>query len=138
MAGRLTSVKHETVSRMVLDILRVVSEGYLGEPYSAIVLGDVLLCMAVDIGTTQGRPMTAAKLATYIGMPRATAIRRLKALEKRGLVEFQEVQNTYTVPAHMVQRLNVLKGRRQVERFVHQTSQALSKMDTRAIDLERA
>jgi DNA-binding transcriptional ArsR family regulator len=48
--------------------------------------GDLLIRSAVYLGTIEGRPMTAAKLATYVGIPRPTVVRHLRALERRGLV----------------------------------------------------
>lgn len=46
----------------------------------------VMLCAAVFIGQSEGRLMTAGKIADYIGMPRPSTIRKLQALRKRGVV----------------------------------------------------
>ncbi|WP_367949109.1 helix-turn-helix domain-containing protein [Paraburkholderia sp. NMBU_R16] len=42
---------------------------------------------AVAIGDLEGRPLTAYKLAQYIGMPRPTVIRKLASMTCAGLVE---------------------------------------------------
>lgn len=50
-------------------------------------VGDLLIRAAVYLGTIEGRPMTPTKLAAYIGIPRPTVLRRLQAMERRGLVD---------------------------------------------------
>jgi IclR helix-turn-helix domain len=57
------------------------------QEYSGAHTADLLICSAVYLGTTAGRPMTAAKLAAYVGIPRPTVIRHLRELERRRLVE---------------------------------------------------
>lgn len=47
---------------------------------------DVLLICAVAIGDLEARPMTAFKLAQYIGMPRPTVVRKLARMARAGLV----------------------------------------------------
>ncbi len=56
----------------------------------------LMLSAAVYLGTIEGQPMTASKLALYVGMPRATVIRRLRTLLRRGAVERSGV--TYRTP----------------------------------------
>ncbi|MGJ5052674.1 helix-turn-helix domain-containing protein [Bradyrhizobium oligotrophicum] len=43
--------------------------------------------MAVYVGTTADRPMTASRLAATVGLPRTTVLRRLALLERAGRVE---------------------------------------------------
>jgi hypothetical protein len=47
---------------------------------------DIILVCAVMIGHADGRPMTSAKLAEYVGMARPTAIRRLQELMASGVI----------------------------------------------------
>ncbi len=47
---------------------------------------DVLLLVGVAIGDLEAKPMTALKLAAYVGMPRGTVIRRLARMARAGLV----------------------------------------------------
>jgi hypothetical protein len=49
-------------------------------------LTDVVITAAVTVGTIEGRPMSAAKIAHYTGMPRATVLRRLKRLIQQGYI----------------------------------------------------
>ena len=71
------------------------------ERYGAQV-DDLLIRAAVYLGTVEGRPMTATKLATYVGIPRPTVLRRLRALEKRRIVE-RNVR-TWCTPAKLTKR----------------------------------
>lgn len=71
------------------------------ERYGAQV-DDLLIRAAVYLGTVEGRPMTASKLATYVGIPRPTVLRRLHALERRRIVE-RNVR-TWCTPARLVKR----------------------------------
>ncbi|MGA4421490.1 helix-turn-helix domain-containing protein [Ralstonia nicotianae] len=67
--------------------MRALSIALLREPKFASRAGDVLLLVGVAIGDAEGKPMTAYKLAQYIGMPRPTVIRRLARMARAGLVQ---------------------------------------------------
>ncbi|WP_144061890.1 helix-turn-helix domain-containing protein [Ralstonia pseudosolanacearum] len=66
--------------------MRALSIALLRERRFASRAGDVLLLVGVVIGDLEHRPMTAYKLAQYIGMPRPTVIRRLARMARDGLV----------------------------------------------------
>ncbi|NVH69332.1 helix-turn-helix transcriptional regulator [Burkholderia pseudomallei] len=66
--------------------MRQLSIALLRERRFASRAGDVLLLVGVAIGDLEARPMTAFKLAQYIGMPRPTVIRRLARMARAGLV----------------------------------------------------
>ncbi|WP_167810498.1 helix-turn-helix domain-containing protein [Ralstonia pseudosolanacearum] len=66
--------------------MRALSIALLRERRFASRAGDVLLLVGVAIGDAEGKPMTAYKLAQYIGMPRPTVIRRLARMARDGLV----------------------------------------------------
>ncbi|MCC8946024.1 helix-turn-helix domain-containing protein [Bradyrhizobium sp. Arg62] len=65
-------------------------------------IGNLLIAAAVYIGTIEGRPMSVSKIASFVGMPRATVIRRLHELRRYGTVE--RVRGTYRTPADRVKR----------------------------------
>lgn len=48
---------------------------------------DTALCAAILVGQLEHQPMTALKLADYVGMPRATVARKLRELQEMHLVE---------------------------------------------------
>lgn len=76
-----------TPLQRVLDDTRELSFALLRERRFASHAGDVLLLCAVAVGHGEGKPMTAHKLAGYVGMPRPTAVRRLQHLCALGLVQ---------------------------------------------------
>lgn len=75
------------VARLLLDIFQTTVGGMelAGSPDPSCT--DIILFCAVMIGHAEGRPMTAAKLAEYVGMARPTAIRRLQELMAVGVVD---------------------------------------------------
>lgn len=73
-------------SRLLIDLMRTAVALFLMEEYATSFSDELLICSAVFIGQAEGRLLSAAKIATYIGMPRATAIRKLQSLQKRGVV----------------------------------------------------
>lgn len=75
------------ISTLLIDLMRTTVELFLRERGAARFADDALLCTAMFLGQAEGKPMTAAKIAEYIGMPRPSAIRKLQALEARGVVE---------------------------------------------------
>ncbi|AUS42639.1 hypothetical protein CYD94_10900 [Ralstonia solanacearum] len=66
--------------------MRALSIALLRERRFASRAGDVLLLVGVAIGDLEHRPLTAYKLAQYIGMPRPTVNRRLARMARAGLV----------------------------------------------------
>ncbi|KWH53854.1 helix-turn-helix domain-containing protein [Burkholderia anthina] len=70
----------------ILDDMRQLSIALLRERRFASRAGDVLLLVGVAIGDLEARPMTAYKLASYVGMARPTVIRRLARMARAGLV----------------------------------------------------
>ena len=62
-----------------------------------------MIGLAVYIGTVERRPMTATKIAAFVGMPRPTVIDRLRVLVRRGSVE--KIGTTYFMTAKQVDRM---------------------------------
>jgi hypothetical protein len=63
----------------------------------------LLIGIAIYLGTIEGRPLTASKLAAYVGMPRASVIRRLGILCRRGAVERKGA--VYRTPQDRLERI---------------------------------
>jgi hypothetical protein len=74
------------LARFMMQIMKVNASILLGSDTSASEAGDILICVAIWMAQVENRPMTANKLAAYIGMPRPTVIRRLRELKARNLV----------------------------------------------------
>ena len=85
--GAMDTKKTAELLRLVLDPMRTLSIGLVGQDRFATHADDLLLIAAVFIGQSEGKPMTAAKLAEYVGLPRPTAIRKLKRFQVRGTVK---------------------------------------------------
>lgn len=74
------------IARLLLDLLQTTTSGLLETGVGDVSCVDVILLCAVHIGHSDGRPMTAGKLADYVGMPRATAVRRLQEMMRKGIL----------------------------------------------------
>jgi hypothetical protein len=74
------------IARLLLDIFQTIMGGMelAGAPDPSCT--DIILLCAVMIGHAEGRPMTAAKLAEYVGIARPTAIRHLQELMANGVI----------------------------------------------------
>ncbi|KWC93532.1 hypothetical protein WL57_05335 [Burkholderia cepacia] len=77
--------KHAPLHR-ILDDMRQLTIALLRERRFASSAGDALLLVGVAIGDLEAKPMTAFKLAQYIGMPRPTVVRKLARMARAGLV----------------------------------------------------
>lgn len=76
-----------TPLHQAIETMRDLSWGLLHEKRFASNAADTLLIAAVAVGHLEARPLTPHKLAMFIGIPRATAARRLQRLEAAGLVQ---------------------------------------------------
>jgi DNA-binding MarR family transcriptional regulator len=84
----------------------------------------LLIGIAIYLGTIEGRPLTASKLAAYVGMPRASVIRRLRTLCRRGAVERKGA--VYRTPADRLDRMSRGDHAR-LMRLVRTTAEELSR-----------
>ena len=75
------------LTRTILDAMRRFSAGLVPTERFGAHADDLALFAGLLIGTAEGRPMNASKLAHYVGIPRPTVIRKLNALARRGMVE---------------------------------------------------
>jgi hypothetical protein len=74
-------------ARLTIDLIRANIVAYKeGTDFDASA-SEVLLGAALFVGQAEGKPMTAAKAAAYIGMPRATAVRKLQEMKVGGVAE---------------------------------------------------
>lgn len=133
MATRDQSRQGVIIARFLLDMMRSAARVVLSAHYGASLADEVMLCAAVYIGHHEGRPMSAAKLADYIGMPRPTVIRKLADLELRGLVKPDAARRWHIatdspdVAAKVASVIDVLLP------LIHKTATSLSRLDGGAI-----
>jgi DNA-binding transcriptional ArsR family regulator len=133
MPARIKLAKQRLVmAKMVMSMLRAVTTAYMDTQQYGSAADDALLLFAVYIGQAERRPMTANKLAAYVGMPRATVTRKLRALQAAGMVELDENGGACCV----IDRLNKPDMVASIEasmQAVHRTAAELSKMDGKPI-----
>lgn len=120
------------IARAVMDILRIISSRYLGRERFGAHADEAVLCVAVYVGQAEARPMSAAKLAEFCGIPRPTAIRKLQQLADVGMVE-RLADGAYILPLGALNSNEVLAAYDATVRIFHDTSQALSKMDSKPV-----
>jgi predicted transcriptional regulator len=77
---------HRTALQMDAEVLRVLVELVRLKLPHGITRQTVLPFAAVVIGQAESRPMTAHKIAQYVGAPRTTVIRRLDNLVALGAI----------------------------------------------------
>lgn len=119
------------ITRMAVWVVRAIAKEYLGTDMAGSVADDVLLVIAIFIGQAERRPMTAAKLADYAGMPRATVVRKLRELKARGLVELTD--GHATLPTEKLNAPGLTDAVAQAAREIHRLAANLSKMDAEPI-----
>jgi hypothetical protein len=76
------------IARLTVELVRT-SILEFGKAGMRLTAGEALLGAAIFMAQVQGRPMTAAKAAAYVGLPRPTAVRRLEDMRARGILEVQ-------------------------------------------------
>lgn len=119
-------------AQLTIDLVKV-SIAYLQDSDEPIMPGDVLLVMALVVSEMEGRYMSAAKAAAYIGMPRPTAVRRLESLRERGMVVMhpnRRWQAKILTPDKMRTCITVVDEK---IRLIHKVSADLSKMDSQPV-----
>lgn len=78
--------KRVVACRLALDLIRIGARAFFGEVLASTKAVDVLLLCAVCVGSVQGRPMNAGKLAYFAELPRPTVVRRLAAMQRARIV----------------------------------------------------
>lgn len=115
-------------SRLFLDLIRIGVRPLFGNVPAAPRALDVLLLCAVAVGAVEGRPMNAGKLAHFGDVPRPTAVRRLAAMQRGGIVSRLRC-GAYTlgpaIPEHMSQAVA-----QECARAIQRAAAELSKLDT--------
>lgn len=110
---------------MVRTSARVFNDGEnISQNYS-----DLLLTCAIYLGEAEGKPMSAGKLAIFIGMPRPTVLRRLADLEARSHT-YKDARGSWRIPANEMLWKKITVAVRQNVACIQRASLALSKMDT--------
>lgn len=86
--------------------------------------GILLIDSAVFMATVEGRPMTATRLSTFVGIPRPTVDRHLRALCRNGTIE--RAGQVYLTSAKQLDRID-RQNYRMLTALVLMTSENLSR-----------
>jgi hypothetical protein len=74
------------IIKMLLTILHNLESMYMPGRGLAASSTEIVIMLAVLSGHYEGRPYSASKLAKFVGMPRATLMRRLVELERANVI----------------------------------------------------
>lgn len=133
MPSRIRLVKHRLVlARLVTRMLREISAAYVGTDSYGSRADETLLLIAIFIGQAEQRPMTAAKLAEYAGIPRPTVIRKLRDLEKDGLLEILD-GGAAVLSVELLNHQSVVDAILRCASDVQKAALELSKLDSKPI-----
>src|SRR6266436_2106994 len=78
------------ISRMMMDLLRIFQEvGFDNRDYGRN-LESLYILLVVFIGHAEKRPMTAARISRFLGLPRSTVVRKLAQLIQSGHVSKEQ------------------------------------------------
>jgi hypothetical protein len=135
---RIKSREGLIATRMLIDVMRTAAVLFFMEDHAASLSDELMICFALFVGQAEGRLLTAGKTATYIGMPRPTVVRKMRALQARGLVD-QAAKRTYRLAIDrddVAKRLNAAVDA--CTKHIHRASSDLSRLDTRAIARRKA
>lgn len=70
----------------MIELMRSYSQAYFGTDKFALYADEIIIGCSLIIGQSRGRPLSATDISEYIGMPRATVLRKLKSLEVEGMI----------------------------------------------------
>jgi predicted transcriptional regulator len=74
------------VAKSIIDAFRVFSVVYCGTPKIGDNADHILIGAALMVGEAENRPMSATDISEYLGIPRATVVRKLQQLHQMGHV----------------------------------------------------
>ncbi|MGA7438779.1 MAG: hypothetical protein WBW32_11715 [Luteibacter sp.] len=111
----------------MLDVLRTFGAAYLGTDRFGTHADELALLMAVLIGTAESRPMTAAKIAGYAGVPRPSAVRKLDRLARRGVLE--KIGRRYVLPASVADSAPVMRAAGEARKRIRRAADAMDMLN---------
>ena len=115
--------------RLMIDIMRTVHSAYApaGEGFGTR-LETFFIGLCVALGDIEGKPLSTAKIAAYMRVPRTTVIRRLDRLLRWGLVERQG--GYYYIHEKTVNSFLGMRSYQQVRHILSKATEELTVLDT--------
>lgn len=120
------------VVKMVLYMMRMISDHYLQTDRFGAVADDLLLGCAIFVGQAEGRPMPVSKLADYAGVARPTATRKLAKMHAIGVLE-RNAAGRYLLPLSLINSVEALAASRNIRRRLTVTAATVSSLDSPAV-----
>ena len=118
------------LSRFINDVDRFMHAATFGEGERFAYTRDLMAVVrAVFLGQIEGRPMGITRLSRHLGMPRATTERKLRELQRRGLVSRHG--RGFIIPAD---RLNQPRAAETLERLILMIHKASAKLPKTGIN----
>lgn len=138
MPARIKKAKPRLViSRLAMKLIQLVDVSFTKTGKFGSSADDVMLLLGIYIGQAEGRPMTAGKLAEYVGIPRATVIRKTREMQERGWLD-QSEGAALTVPLHRLNSPDVMQSVEDATSAIIKAAADLSKLDANpVVDLKR-
>lgn len=78
-----------SIAQLTIDLIKIIHDGKFGKLTTPNISGEVetlLISGAVLIGHVKGKPKTATDISRFLGIPRATVLRKLDRLEQDGMI----------------------------------------------------
>jgi len=119
--------------RLMLDIMRTLHSAYApaGERFGTrLEIFFIGLCVAP--GDIEGKPLSIAKIAAYMRVPRTTVIRRLDRLQRWGLIDRQG--RHYYIHEKTLNSFIGMRSYQQVRHILSKANEELSDLDTLVVD----
>jgi DNA-binding transcriptional ArsR family regulator len=116
--------------RLLIELVRTTAITVSIDDVFDLCCGDVLMLSAAFIGQQQGKPMTASKISSYLGLPRPTVVRRLALLLEQGFMTQDEKKRWLLNFDDHVMAKKAFDVRAAHLRHINRAMRDLSKLDT--------
>lgn len=116
---------YAVTANLVLGITR----DYL-EVTPEVDIEDLLILLGAFVGYFEERPLTPAKIALYVGLPRQTVTRRVKRLVQKHLLEWAPDMKSVVTPRHRLVGELPQKLACKYVRHIRNAAEKLPKMST--------
>lgn len=122
------------VAKTILDVLRSFSIVNFGSPNLGERIEENLIVAAIVVGQADGRLLCASDIAGYIGLPRATVIRKLRTVSMSRMLGKLKDGNRACYYIKEPNDEKAIVEIRKVMFAIRQCYERLSKMDTPKLD----
>ena len=114
------------LSRFFNDVDRFIHAATFGEGERFAYTRELMAVLrAVFLGQIEGRPMGVARLSRHLAMPRATTERKLRELQKRGLVS--RYGRGFIIPVDSLNQPRMVETLERLILMIHKASAKLPK-----------